>query len=477
MKLSPKLLVIIGGIIVVLIIGYVVSQSGNNDTINTSVPTNTDSNVDTESNSDEAASETDTQLASCPYPTRTIPELAMTYGVPDGWIAELENGTLAIMEDDTNTTTAFIYTAKLERDLTATEFLQSFGDVFRSTIEDAGGTFSLGSPTVSDGGTASADASATVTEGDLRGVFTVLKDTGFVTFTAYWAPTAELAEKESQLQDILNCFSRSTALTDAQLTAAGEAADQQATGDASANPWGALTARSDGNFTFSAPANWASLPTSSGDTTSLALDAPTGDASVVFISNLGRYGAADPQEFAVTTMSVTYGIQATLSNPQTLDGGVSAWDFTGTFNNKRVAGAVSVLIAPYQTFFAHYLGIQITNENVWTEYAPTLNQIQSSIRLTDAATQVNSLPALPNYSTDTVFGDSVTSSQKYKQEVSDKSADNWADAMRGYETVESPSTGDTYDAPLNSYNPTGPDGPGYYRELPGGGMEQLTPVE
>lgn len=35
------------------------------------------------------------------------------------------------------------------------------------------------------------------------------------------------------------------------------------------------------------------------------------------------------------------------------------------------------------------------------------------------------------------------------------------------------SIGEHYLAPLNSYWATGPDGGGYYRELPGGGYEKL----
>ena len=128
------------------------------------------------------------------------------------------------------------------------------------------------------------------------------------------------------------------------------------------------------------------------------------------------------------------------------------------------------------------MGAQSAKADLGESYSPTLNTIQSSIRLTDAGQELSSLPALPNYSTERLFGSSsggssVTSGDRYKQEVEDRSSQKWADAMRGYETVESPTTGDRYDAPLNSYNPTGPDGAGYYRSLPGGGgLEKLTPT-
>jgi hypothetical protein len=54
-------------------------------------------------------------------------------------------------------------------------------------------------------------------------------------------------------------------------------------------------------------------------------------------------------------------------------------------------------------------------------------------------------------------------------------SDKWQEAIMGYENVYSPSTGEHYEAPLNSKWETGPEGPGYYRDLPGGGYEKLEP--
>ena len=52
-------------------------------------------------------------------------------------------------------------------------------------------------------------------------------------------------------------------------------------------------------------------------------------------------------------------------------------------------------------------------------------------------------------------------------------SEKWSEAILGFENVYSPSTGEHYLAPLNSYWETGPDGGGYYRELPGSGFEKL----
>ena len=52
-------------------------------------------------------------------------------------------------------------------------------------------------------------------------------------------------------------------------------------------------------------------------------------------------------------------------------------------------------------------------------------------------------------------------------------SENWTEAIMGYENVYSPSIGEHYLVPLESYWATGPEGGGYYRELPGGGYELL----
>jgi hypothetical protein len=54
-------------------------------------------------------------------------------------------------------------------------------------------------------------------------------------------------------------------------------------------------------------------------------------------------------------------------------------------------------------------------------------------------------------------------------------SDKWQEAIMGYENVYSPSTGEHFEAPINSKWETGPEGPGYYRDLPGGGYEKLEP--
>lgn len=462
--------------------------------------------------SDEDPFETET---SCPFPLKDVPEYAMSFGLPPGWTGVHDGGTLTISEDEQ--TSVVIYTAKLERDLSAEEFLTEFGDIFETTIEGAGGSFSLNTPTgtgddpsasdpsdpgyydteplgaeednfgISDGlavssDTAMATVSATIDGDELQGVFTTEKEPGFVTFKGYWARAGEFATKESELKQVAGCYKRSTALTEEQLVAGSAARDDNAGGGANTDNAGndgissQLVPRTDGEFTFKAPQSWSSSVSGGGDTSSLIIEAPEQDASVAFIFNLGRYGAADPAEFAQETLGIL-GIQASLTNHQTLSGGIESYEFNGSFSGKAVSGIISVRIEPWQTFFAHYVGIQVATADKWSEYAPTLNAIQSSIYVTDVGEELSSLPPLPDYSTEALFGSSVTSSYAYKQEVEDRASLQWEEGMLGWETVENPKTGDRYDITINAFNPTGPEGGGYYAVTSGGNdYTKLEPV-
>jgi len=57
----------------------------------------------------------------------------------------------------------------------------------------------------------------------------------------------------------------------------------------------------------------------------------------------------------------------------------------------------------------------------------------------------------------------------------DTSNQNFDDALRGQDRAVSPSSGAEYVVPQSAWNPSGPQGAGYYRALPGnGGVELLT---
>ena len=300
-------------------------------------------------------------------------------------------------------------------------------------------------------------------------------DNGFVTLKAMWAPTAAFGDRRALLDQVLGCYERITALDDSQLAAATEAAAAQPGPDASdGSPWGPLEASSAGSFSFEAPRSWSSNPSSGGTGSSIALTAPANDAAVGFIFDLGRYSATQRQ--IIDGVFAAYGIQATLSGSSTGSNGATVYDMSGTIGGGSMRGMIAVLTVPYLTFFANYVTLVVTAPEQWDQNEPTLTAIANSILLTDASGPLTQLPAMPDLSIEAVFGDTVTSSREYRNAVEDRASEEWAEAMRGYVTVESPTTGDRWDVPLNAWDPAGPYGAGFYRKLPGGGVQLLRPV-
>ncbi len=428
---------------------------------------------------DAAVSDTLTaQPTTCPYPVVEKPEQAFAYGVPDGWIHEADGETVSIMEDDSNTTAAFVYTAKLERSLSPTEFLSAVGEVFRTSIEDAGGTFTLAAASQS-GNRVTAIAQATVEEGNLSGRFETAIESGFATFTAYWAPTSELVSKESMLQEVVGCFARTTTLTDATLAGAGTKTSSPAA--AASTP---ATNYQGAYFNVYLPTGWqVTAETDSGIDTANA----EGSAGFSYAYATGTSSAIEQASWAserlglVGVSSASLGAASDVS-VEIANYTVKAFPFSGTFAGRSVAGEITVGV--YNTpdfglgsYGSAFWGIQIAQSGLWPSVSATTQDMQDSLFTKDLGATRKSVTLPTGTSIDDAGGSAITSGYEYRSQLGAKSKDNWAAGMRGYETYQSPSTGDAYDVPINAYDPTGPDGPGYYRQLPGtGGLEKLEPV-
>jgi len=141
--------------------------------------------------------------------------------------------------------------------------------------------------------------------------------------------------------------------------------------------------------------------------------------------------------------------------------GFTERDFTSNIGRK---GKVIYKIYNFDASFyviSVYLGA--TNNDLWGSKGAQAVSAAISIRC------VSQLRP----STSSVSYDSSDPSSKSDNPEVDLS-DKWTEAIMGYENVYSPTTGEHYEAPLNSYWDGGPEGGGYYRDLPGGGYEKLS---
>ncbi len=411
----------------------------------------------------------------CNLPKIEYEESAFSIGVPNGWMYEVNNGTVSIMEDESNTTATFFYTAKLKKELTTDELINAFGEIFEQTIASVGGTFQI-SNIVAGEDNASADIIARIGEDSMRGQMSLSKEGDFVVFKSYWAPIVSYEEKKPLLEEVCGCFARTKLLTPELLNAV------KSRGDESNNIPNGLTAYVGKYFKLNKPANF----TVTGETDSgidLTRDDDNAGFSYAYATGFtGNYTVKSWAQRALTEFALIQNVSMTDGNslPSEISGHtIQEFGFTGNLWNVPVKGKITVGIyeAPYYgvgtRYSSAFWAIQIAESSNWEGASSTLQLIQDSFQIIDiGATRKNTL--LPSNRPMESSGSSITSkSSSYSSALDDESSENWAEGMRGYETVSSPSTGQSYDVPLNSWSSYGPEGPGYYRQLPDNSVEKL----
>jgi hypothetical protein len=151
----------------------------------------------------------------------------------------------------------------------------------------------------------------------------------------------------------------------------------------------------------------------------------------------------------------------TLGNSLELNGGFIQRDYTTTTGRTGVA-----IYKTYNfgdpTMYVVSVYMADTTSDIWSANGAIPFSVAISIRCVSQLRPTTS-------GIDVSSSDPSSSSDNPEVSLSDQ----WTEAIMGYENVYSPSTGEHYEAPLNSKWDTGPEGSGYYRTLPGGGYEKL----
>lgn len=405
---------------------------------------------------------------SCAFETRTNTGLAYEYGVPSGWLSFEKGGTLMVTRDGTARTSALVYTALLQRENDPSWFLNAYVSALSEGLAADGGGFEFDAPTGS-GSSARVDVYGFVGGSQVVGEAEASVAGGFVTAKVIWSDVSTWGEDREILGSVTDCYQRFVVLDDEQLravTAASKSPIEEPV--ASSNPWGSLTQKYENGFSYAAPSSWSSVGSQGDGVTSVVAAAPANDAAVVFVFLLGRFQPSN--ELIIDNLFRSFGITADFGPSSETIAGASLYDFVGDVAGQQARGMVAIRNEPYLTFFANYISMAMSTTSQWDVVKGTLAEIASTGTVTDASSNLSQLPPLPNLSVDRVFGSSFVESTSYRSAVEDQASQNWSEAMRGYVTVESPSTGERWDVPLNSYNSAGG---GFYRSLPGGGVEKL----
>lgn len=414
----------------------------------------------------------------CSLPKVEVKEHAFTIGVPQGWLYEFNNGTVSIMKDENNLEGAFLYTAKLiKKDFTAKEFLTASSGFFTKAVAEEGGTFGVVDVIVS-GDNAQGTIEASLDGTPITGLYRVEKDGDFITMRAYYAPKVDIINSQDNLKEVIGCFSRTATISTEMLEAVTKVRVAESV---ELDVTSGFTKYVGKYFSLSLPTGY----NVTGESDS-GIDISRNDMSAGFSYAYvtGAKGPYTPKQWAEYALPEYVKIDGlALGDAKTVSSEVPGmtvheFSFTGVLNKSiDVEGEVTIGIINTTDYglgssSSAFWAIQIAKPDVWSSVSVNLKAMQDSLVITDIGDTRRNTMLPPNHPMESTSSRSIAS--KTQSSMSDEANGNWADTMRGYETVESPSTGERFDVPLNSWSNDGPDGPGYNRLLPNnGGTEKL----
>jgi hypothetical protein len=168
-----------------------------------------------------------------------------------------------------------------------------------------------------------------------------------------------------------------------------------------------------------------------------------------------------PESALTYLLSMVYSGFNLVGEPQDIGYGYSGYEF-----NTNIGKQGQVIYKTYNfgtDFYVISVYMAATNYDIWES---------KGAQALSAAISIRCVSQLRPPTSGLDYGSADPSNESDNPEVD--LSEKWSEAILGYENVYSPSTGEHYMAPLNSYWAGGPEGGGYYRELPGGGYEKLS---
>jgi hypothetical protein len=168
-----------------------------------------------------------------------------------------------------------------------------------------------------------------------------------------------------------------------------------------------------------------------------------------------------PESALTYLLSMVYSGFNLVGEPQDIGYGYSGYEF-----NTNIGKQGQVIYKTYNfgtDFYVISVYMAATNYDIWES---------KGAQALSAAISIRCVSQLRPSTSGLDYGSADPSNESDNPEVD--LSEKWSEAILGYENVYSPSTGEHYMAPLNSYWAGGPEGGGYYRELPGGGYEKLS---
>ncbi len=140
---------------------------------------------------------------------------------------------------------------------------------------------------------------------------------------------------------------------------------------------------------------------------------------------------------------------------------------------RGVPESLTIMPSDFEEIEPAYSGKLVESYYCWDNVKDTLQKMQDSFDFVDSSIiRKNTLLPIVEPTENRRAPFTVQSSAYHKGLITE-SNEKWVEGMRGYETLSSPSTGQTYQVPINSWSLYGPEGSGYYRLLEDGKFEKL----
>ena len=426
----------------------------------------------------------DRYTAACKLPVHKDDYAGFTIGYPAGWEVEYGSGTIEVTKDDKGMTGALVFPARVRKEMKADQFADTFTDALGRSIRKNGGSFQLDNK-VTDGHVARADATATIDGVKLKGPLQVVSEPGFATVKLYWAPVESFAAEEATLQGVVSCFERQMLVTATRPTpppggAVTHVGGAKRPGNAGpAGPVAQLQPFQSRYFVGQMPAGWKVQ-----DETPNGIDVVSADRREAVGFGWVSNPVLPPRALVLQSIqSIHPGARILSSGP--VQPAPDAPRGSSAFAAEYEAPDVHGLDNGSTTGALQVTTSLLATPDRWMGAKSTLAVIAHSIQITPTAVnavsaqiraQIASLPRAAPSSSSTSSSSSSSPMSSWES-VSDKTNQNFDDALRGQDRATSPTTGTEYVVPQSAWNATGPQGAGYYRALPGNGGSELLNVQ
>jgi hypothetical protein len=384
------------------------------------------------------------EVTSCALPVTTDTYDGFKLGVPSGWDLSTLDGEIAVSASAAGTVGAILYPALLTQHVTARSLFDALIGYEQSLVRKSGGVFGYTQHAGAEPNATLAMKTDGVVEEGRASVMVLPLETSVASkvaiFYAYWAPVARYSAEAATLAAIPRCYTPVRATLFEVFHSAP--------------------------YTFVMPPGWA---ISGSSTDYLQINGFNNHAGVDFelwgpfeqgvnaTTPITSAETALDYMFSLYKIDVTQVLSSYVVPVIQTTSGIQAQEyeeFLATLNGKPQHGLVYINASIDGGSAAGVIRLGLTSPSLWNSINGGVIEMMGSIQHD--------------------FTQDLEDIQAVNQQWQDFSGqvEDFDDVLNSQQLVEDPTTGGLYEAPYDSWDANGPQGPGYY--LPNG--QELNPV-